>query len=120
MEAKSVLEMEKGAIAERADYEMTRIIDNIIDPNTRADRKRTLTVTLEFTPDSERKNLRMICVAKSKLEPTNPVATSLYVGHNEHGEFAVVELTPQIPGQINMSGGEQEEPVLLKLVSGGN
>ena len=34
MEAKSVLEMARGAIAERADYEMARIIENIMDVNT--------------------------------------------------------------------------------------
>ena len=43
MEAKSVLEMARGAIAERADYEMDRIIKNILDPNTKAEKKRTLT-----------------------------------------------------------------------------
>lgn len=30
----SILDMAMGAIKERADYEMARIIDNILDPNT--------------------------------------------------------------------------------------
>lgn len=30
----SILDMAIGAIKERADYEMARIIDNILDPNT--------------------------------------------------------------------------------------
>jgi len=118
MEAKSVLEMAHGAIAERADYEMARIIDNILDPNTAAAKKRTLTVTLEISPDAERKNLRMVCTAKSKLEPTNPVQTALYITSGEEGETAVIELTPQIPGQINFDGEEQAAPVMLKIVGG--
>ena len=119
MQAKSVLEMAKGAIAERADYEMTRIIANILDPNTPATKKRTLTLTLEFVADAERQNLQMACVAKSTLQPTNPVATALYVTNGENGSMAVVELTPQIPGQMDLFGREQEEPVVLKLVEGG-
>ena len=31
------------------------------------------------------------------------------------GEVAVVEMVPQIPGQIGMDGGEQERPKVLKF-----
>lgn len=31
---KSILQMARGAIQERADYEMSRLLDNILDPNT--------------------------------------------------------------------------------------
>ena len=33
--AKSILEMARGAIMERVDYEMAKIIENILDENTR-------------------------------------------------------------------------------------
>ena len=116
IEPKSVLEMAKGAIAERVDYEMTRIIKNILDVNTRADKKRVLTLTLDILPDIERQNLHMTCTAKSKLEPTNPVVAALYVNHNANGDFAVTELVPQVQGQLDLGGGEQEPPFLLRLV----
>lgn len=119
METKSVLEMASGAIMERADYEITKILDNILDVNTAANKKRTLTLTLEITPDSERKNLSMKVIAKSKLEPTNPVQTALYVGHDEQGKTSVIELTPQIPGQMDLYGGEQAQPAILKLYNTG-
>ena len=54
MEQKSVLEMARGAIAERADYEMSRILENRLDPNTSAAKKRVLTLTVEILPDEER------------------------------------------------------------------
>ena len=119
MESKSILEMARGAIAERADYEMTRIIGNILDVNTSPTKKRTLTISLEISPDSERQNLRMVCTAKSKLEPTNPVTTSLYITNGEMGEMTIVELVPQTPGQINFQGEEQAAPAILRLVKGG-
>ena len=40
---KSILQMARGAITERADYEMARIIGNIMDANTKATAKRKLT-----------------------------------------------------------------------------
>jgi hypothetical protein len=111
----SILEMAGGAIKERADYEMSRIIDNILDCNTKASKKRTLTLTVELIPDDERQQIRVNVTAKSKLEPTNPVATSLYIAGDENGELCAVEMVPQIPGQRNIDGGEQGEPKILKL-----
>ena len=113
METKSVLEMAHGAIAERADYEMARIIENILDANTPAIKKRVLTLTLELTPDAERRNIQMNCVAKSALVPTNPVATALYVTNGEDGDIAVVELMPHAP-----MSAEVPESVKLRLVGG--
>ena len=45
---KSILQMARGAIMERADYEMSRLLANILDPNTSATAKRKLTLTLEL------------------------------------------------------------------------
>lgn len=116
MDKKSILEMAMGAFQERADYEMSKIIDNILDPNTNATKKRTLTVTIEITPDSERQNLRVHTTVKSKLEPTNPVSTALYISGDQNGEPTVVEMVPQIPGQMSVNGYEQPEPAVLRIV----
>lgn len=115
MDKKSILEMSRGAILERVDYEMGRVIDNILDPNTAAAKKRKLTITLELFPDDERRQIAVQTQAKSTLVPTTPVVTSLYVTGDSNGEMAVVEMVPQIPGQIDFSGGEQETPSLLNF-----
>lgn len=47
---KSILEMAHGAILERVDYEMAKILDNILDANTEATAKRRMTLTLIFAP----------------------------------------------------------------------
>lgn len=36
LDKKSILEMSMGAILERVDYEMGKVMDNILDPNTKA------------------------------------------------------------------------------------
>ena len=58
--------------------------------------------------------------AKSTLAATNPVATALYVTSDGNGELVVAEMVPQVPGQMNMDGTQQEAPKLLKLVQRGD
>ena len=114
--SKSIIDMARGAFKERVDYEMRKIIDNVLDPNTRADKKRTLTITLDFMPDADRKQIGVAVTAKSKLEPTYAVSTALYITGDSNGEVTAVEMTPQIPGQQDLSGGEQEAPAVLKVI----
>jgi hypothetical protein len=115
--AKSILEMAHGAIMERTDYEMKKVLDNILDPNTKAAKKRTLTVTLELLPDDDRRQIQVKATSKSKLEPTNAVSTALYItGDSDTGEVAAVEMVPQVPGQQSIDGSEQEQPTVLHLV----
>lgn len=113
---KSIIEMAMGAIQERADYEMSKIIDNIIDVNTNPTKKRQLILTITFEPDDKREVIKVSAQSKSKLEPTSPVVTALYIGADADGEVSAVEMVPQIPGQQNLFGGEQEEPKQLKIV----
>ena len=109
---KSILEMGRGAIMERADYEMRAMIRNILDPNTSAKAARKLNITLTFKPGDDRQTIVVECVAKSTLAATNPVTTSLYVADEE----TIVEMVPQIPGQMAMDSPDQEAPPLLKLI----
>ena len=86
------------------------MIQNILDPNTKATAKRKITLTIELTPDDERRTIGVSVTA------TNPVATALYVTSDGNGELVVAEMVPQVPGQMNMDGTQQEAPKLLKLV----
>ena len=56
----SIMSMARGAFEERVDYEMDKVIQNILDPNTKATAKRKITLTIELTPDDERRR----CPAK--------------------------------------------------------
>ena len=109
---RSIIDMARGAIKERADYEMTRVVENILDPNTSATVARKITITLTLKSDDTRQNIAVSCVAKSTLAATNPVTTSLYVADEE----SIVEMVPQIPGQLAVDAGEQEAPPMLKLI----
>ena len=112
---RSILQMARGAIMERADYEVTKAIENILDANTSATAKRKITITLELKPDDKRQNISVSVTAKSALVPTNPVVTSLYIADSDN----VVEMVPQIPGQLGIDETEQEAPPALKLIKFG-
>lgn len=117
---KSILEMARGGFLERVDYEMAKIVDNILDANTKATAKRKLTITMELSPDDDRSSLGVSFVAKSTLVPTNPVNTMLYIsGETSTGEVQIVEMVPQIPGQLGFDGQEQEPPSTLNLIKFG-
>lgn len=115
---KSILEMARGGFLERVDYEMPSIIANILDPNTKATAKRTLTIKMEFLPDDDRTSIVTSFSMKSGLAPANPLRTTLYIsGEDSTGAVQVVEMVPQIPGQVNLEGAEQEAPPVLKLIN---
>ena len=112
MDTKSILLMNNGAFLERADCEMTRVMANLLDPNTPVKTKRKLTITLEFSIDAARQNISTECTVKPTLAPMSPSRTFLYAADSEN----VVEMAPQIPGQMDMDGGEQPAPAHLKLI----
>lgn len=116
LDKKSILEMSMGAILERVDYEMGKVLDNILDPNTKPTGKRKITVGLELIPAADRKTITVLTTAKSTLVPTEPITTSLFITSAPGtGEMLVAEMVPQVPGQMDLGGGIQEQPKVLKF-----
>lgn len=115
---KSVLEMAMGAIAEITDYEVERVVANIMNPNTAAKAKRKITITLTFTPDDYRQQIGMDAQAKTSLVPVQPVRTNLCITKGRDGELLLAEMTPQVPGQVDMDGVESPEPAIARVGRG--
>lgn len=113
----SLLQMAKGAIQERVDYEVTRVVDNLLDMNTEAKAKRKVTLTITMTADDDRRVVKVEASAKSTLAPVTPIGTSLVITADGNGEMMLAEIIPQVPGQISMSCTEQEAPKILKIAA---
>lgn len=121
VETTSILEMAQGAIMEQVNQEVGKIVDNILDPNTDAKKKRQLSLTVDFAPSADRSTVVITATAKSKLLPNNSIQTTLYVGADRStGEIQAVEMVPQVPGQLSFDGITQEEPRILKIAGGMN
>ena len=113
---KSILEMARGAIMERVDIAMPKVIENIMDPNTKATKPRKVTVTLILTPDDSRQMVALDSTVEIKLIPYSPIRTNLYITDAVDGDgYQVLEMTPDIPGQMRMFGQEAEPPAIMRL-----
>ena len=113
----SLLQMAKGAIQERVDYEVSRVVDNLLDVNTDAKAKRKVTLTITMTADDDRRVVKVEASAKSTLAPVTPIGTSLVITADGNGEMMLAEIIPQVPGQISMEGTVQEAPKILKIAA---
>ena len=115
VDQKSFLDTANGAIKERCDLVLAQIFDNIMDLNTRAEKTRKLTLTVEFLPSSARTGISYEVSVKPTLEPISPLGGSLCVTADDNGEPVMVEMVPQIPGPQVMGREEQPEASIIKL-----
>ena len=113
----SLLQMAKGAIQERVDYEVSRVVDNLLDMNTEAKAKRKVVLTLVMTTDDDRRVVKVEASAKSALAPVTPIGTSLVITADGDGEMMLAEIVPQVPGQMSLTGEVQEAPKILKIAA---
>lgn len=113
---KQILEMARGALMERANYELERIVENILDPNTPAAKKRKLTVTLELLPDEDRRMIQISATAKSALMATTPIQAAFWLSTDDNGVPVMQELIADTPDQtILPEVEEQAQPVIAIL-----
>lgn len=110
----NLLEMMGGAVGERVSYELAKIMRNCKDLNTEAKKARTLTVEFSIVPTEGRDSAGVRVSIKSKLVPVKPLDSTLLIGGTQD-EPVVMEYTPQLPGQRNFAGSEQEEPKMIRL-----
>ena len=111
----SILNMAKGAREEEVNLQMAKVAQNLIDPNTDWKKARKLIVTLDFVTDEQREITRVTATAEAKLVPSKPVSSQITFGYDENGEMCAVELTRAVPGQMDMLGGVEADPQIIKL-----
>lgn len=106
---KSVLEMAMGAISEITDYEVERVMANIMDPNTNATAKRKITIPLTFAPDDYRQQIGMDAQAKTTLAPIQPVRTSLCITEDRDYLLALLSRIDVNQGVSSVDNGISQE-----------
>ena len=110
----SLLDIMGGAVAERVNYEFDRVARNMLDLNTEAKKARTLTIKITMIPADDRRSVAVKTDVSSKLASVRQLDTTLLLGGSAD-DPAVMEYTPQTPGQLNLSGGVQAEPKVIQL-----
>ena len=116
MKEKKILEMARGALMERADYELSRVVENILDVNTPATKARKLTVTIELKPDETRQMVVISATAKSTLAATTPIQSTFWLEADRDGVPVMREALAESPDQtIFPEVEEQAQPVIAML-----
>lgn len=94
-----------GGVQERINRCLAKISYNILDPNTEAKKKRTLTIQISFTPDEDdREDVSVDVSTNVKLAPETGLSTQLWINKDfKSGEVSITEHAKgQIKGQLTI------------------
>lgn len=100
----------QGAAIEKFEDELNRVLENILDPNTKPTVTRSVTLTVTVKPDEDRSFANTLIEVKSKLAPSRAVGTAIYIGR--HGGRAVAterdtrQMTLPEENVVAMKGGK--------------
>lgn len=84
-----------GAAAEQFNHELNRVLENILDPNTRATAPREITLKVKIKPDDDRELADLEIHCASKLAAVKPYPTQIYIGVQRGGEVVATEYNPK-------------------------
>lgn len=99
-----------GALKERLNSELEKVLENISDPNTKDTKVRKLNISISFKPSEERDLAEVSIETKSLLAPAMPSKTKILIDRDlQSGKIHASEFKNQIPGQVEMKIPEDEE-----------
>jgi hypothetical protein len=115
----SLQNLARGAVVERFDDELRKVLDNIIDPNTTL-ATRKITITVAIKPDKDRDFGGVDVTCKSTLAPASPLGTKIFIGRDKSGAVAS-EVDPRQHTLPGVADGKMPENVseLRPAASGG-
>lgn len=93
-----------GAMAEKLNVELQKVMENIADPNTDAKKTRKVTLTLTLKPDENREIISVSVDTKSTLAAAKGVSTTMLLGTDNAGKVVSRELASGVPGQTYFDG----------------
>ena len=107
----SLTTLGRGAAIERFDEEMQKVLDNILDPNTKPDVMREVKLIVKVKPNKERDFAYVEIHCQSKLAPFDAVPTQIYIGKHK-GKAVAFERNPQQLHALD----EEHNTKVLKLM----
>lgn len=81
-----------GAMAERINRELQKVAENVMDPNTKADAVRTVTISIKIKPNEARQMGVSDIEVKSSLAPAKGVPTAFVFDYDREGKAVLKEL----------------------------
>lgn len=115
----SILDMNNGAFKRMINRDVSRVINNIMDPFADPSSKRKVTITIQFTPTEDCRVIKVAVESKSTLAGEDGKNTMLLLTGDENGEVQLVEISDQLPGQMSAFDAEPTGKALDLKAHGG-
>lgn len=93
-----------GAALEQFNYELSRIAENALDPNTDATRQRKVTLVVKVKPDKDREVGKLEFSINPDFAPQSSVETTISFGHDEDGVATMSEFGAIDPNRATLPG----------------
>lgn len=108
-----------GAVAERLNRELQRVAENVMDPNTKPDAVRTVTVTIKIKPNETRQLGVTDIQVKSALAPTRGIPAQFIFDYDRAGKAVMAELQSADRNQLMVDNdGDVADDRGSKVVNG--
>jgi len=83
-----------GALPEKFAHQLRLVLDNILDPNTEAEQKRSIEIKITFRPEDDRARVDADVDIRAKLAAPKGDTGQVYIGQRE-GEIVAVTYDPE-------------------------
>jgi hypothetical protein len=85
----------EGALVEAFEVELAKVIKNIMDPNTEAKAKRSITMTVDFHPKDDRVQINVESEVKTRLAGLVPANSRIFVAKDADGVLYALDEDPR-------------------------
>lgn len=101
-------ELVGGALQEKFENSLEKVLENMLDINTPYKDKRSIDIKLSFSQNERRDDIKVQIDVKEKLAAQGALETSFAYGKDlETGEILVEEYGKQIKGQMHLNDLQQ-------------
>lgn len=99
-----------GALQEKFDDAVDKVLANMLDPNTPWKNKRKIAVEITFEQNEDRDDSSVNVSVVTKLAPVKPIGTRMAIGKNlKTGEVFAEEYGSQCRGQMTMDDYQKQQ-----------
>ena len=112
---KSLSDLMDGGLEGRFNQELTKVWQNVYDPNTNPTAARKVVMEVKIVPNERRDSVQFHVNVSSKLAPHVALTQTVMLSLGADGTITATERTEQVPGQLDMEGNEAPLPSTISF-----
>ena len=115
----SLKDLANGALQEKADAAMRKVLENMQDPNTPWKNKRQINIKIAFVQNEGRDDAAVEVSVDTKLAPVSPVVTRMAIGKDlMSGKTFAQEYGRQNRGQMSLEDYSTRKDAAYQQIDG--